>query len=191
MNGKPRALKLPPLNKNRSTIRIPIAEKHAKLGRTIQFIHAVSPPVPYRQIQFSIPIKVPGNNTRPPSSPVSESPFGGLILEHPLVVSKYSDCSPFQCQCEVGPTIPVQVGEGRAIHETDGAEQLTHFARKMQLVSIVQPYRRAYRLRVLPWLDASANEQVQIAIPVDIGQGHRSNGRFANLKLFRTRYVCH
>ena len=175
MHREPVGFRPPRLDHLHHSIAVPVAVGQSIRLRLMQLINRIAPPVAAGQVHPPVAVEVARRHTRPPTLRVSESPCGRHILEAPALIAKHAHRPPFHRQREVRNTVSVQIREGRAADHAEGFERFTQRTAGHQLATFIQPDRGGDRLRVAAWPKASAHEQIQIAVAVDVRGGHRTH----------------
>ena len=132
----------------------------------------VAAPVRDDQIHPAVAIEVRRGDAVPAAGDAGHTVRCGHIGELAAVVPQQADRAPVAGERQVGITVAIEVGENRAAHEADVGEGLGDH----EDAAVVPQEQRCRRLRIPPGDGAPADEEVEVAIPVDIREHDRAGG---------------
>src|SRR5258706_7702260 len=145
---KPVSAVLMGFNEFDRALATPLVIEYPQWARLIEFVNCVASPVPDRQIQPAIAIEITRGDAGPPSCSRGQSPLRGHLLKVSVVIAIDAYRTPFESQCEVGLTIPIQIGKAGAAHQAKRFKRFAQGTVRPQFALAVNPQRGRNRLRM-------------------------------------------
>ena len=141
-------------------------------------ILGVQADIPDHVIGTAVAVEVRRRDRGPPAGPCGGKAglFGPVLEALALVVMKVLHVAPFEREQQIGPAIAVDIAPQRGRHHADFAQPRRQSAGNiLKSAAAVGEERTLRRQRILAGLDAAADEQVEPAVAIEVGCGHRAN----------------
>ena len=104
--------------------------------------------------------------------------FFGRFDKVAVVVEKDANWTPLAREQQIGVAIAVDVAEDRAVHETDVCERAAPRLVRLKPALVIAENSRRCRFGITAWQDASAHEQIQLTIAINVAKCQRAAAGF-------------
>ena len=136
-------------------------------------------PTPARgdDVGATVPVEVSRRHAVPATHGLPEAPLGTRIPQPPFVVQKQLERPPIGREDEIGPAIPVDVGEDGGRDQPDTAEQGRVGLVQDEAPALVAEQAGRLRRRIGARCNPPADEEIERAVPVHVGDRERADAR--------------
>src|ERR1043165_5250365 len=95
-----------------------------------------------------------------------------------MIIAKNLQGTPFAGENELGQAVAVEVAENGPANQADSGKAAGVLFVEHKFAALTSEYQGGGRLRIMPRHHAATDKQIKMAIPVDVGQGHRTGAGF-------------
>src|SRR5439155_16674248 len=116
-----------------------------------------------------------GSHSVPPADELVQTHFGGGFSQPACLVLEDADWTPLTSQNQLRCSVAIQVAPNRATYQTNLFKNARVLDVRYPTLPVVTKDTGGSRLRISPWIDSSADEQIHLAIAIDVGESQRPN----------------
>lgn len=139
-------------------------------------VGGVEAPVAGDQVDAAVAIEVGGGEGLPESVERCEAAFAGGFDEGRAALEEDADGAPFAGQGEIDEAIAIEIRQGDARHQPDLAEGGGPYGVEDELAVAVEEDAGVGGAWVVVGEEAAGDDEVGLAIPIEIGRGHGAGG---------------